>query len=322
MSAASDHIRTLKERAKLIEATRVFFREREYVEVETPSFSVCPGMDVHLDAFELKHPREDRFLITSPEYYMKRLLAEGADRIFQLSRSFRNKEEGHHHEPEFLMLEWYQCIDSETLLMQETEHLILQLAGLLKKESLTVHLPMFDAELNSSTVMVSLKRPWITLTVEEAIERFAKVHYSDVESNEDLFLEQWVEHVEPAIKRMGKPVWIRAWPQRLASLARIHPEGYAERVELYIGGVELCNGFVELTDPDEQLSRLISQRNERRLANKVVYPVDSAFMGALKKGLPPSYGNALGMDRLIMLLLEKKCIQDVIAFSCIHAPKP
>lgn len=277
----------LRARAAIMARVRAFFVERGYLEVETPIVVPSPGLDVHLDAV----PAGDRYLITSPEYQMKRLLAGGMQRIFQIVKCFRQREIGARHNPEFTMVEWYRAFSDVEAMIAETEALI-------------------------TTILPGLPTPFERLPVARAFARHAGVTEDEALSlPEELFFRLMVERVEPALAN-GPPVVLTEWPIAQASLARrcTHDPRVAERFEIMINGVELCNGFGELVDPAEQRARLLADQEERKRRGLPVYPIDERFASALEEGIPPSAGNALGLDRLIAMALNARSIGDVMTF--------
>ena len=277
----------LRERAAILGRVRAFFVERGYLEVETPIVVPSPGLDVHLDAV----PAGERFLITSPEYQMKRLLAGGMQRIFQIVKCFRQREIGARHNPEFTMVEWYRAFSDVDAMIAETESLI-------------------------AAIVPGVTAPFERLPIARAFARHAGVTEDEALAlPEELFFRLMVERVEPALAK-GPPVVLIEWPIAQASLARrcAHDPRVAERFEIMIEGVELCNGFGELVDPGEQRARLLADQDERRSRGLPVYPIDERFVAALEEGIPPSAGNALGLDRLIALALGARTIGDVMTF--------
>ena len=296
----------LRLRAQGRRAVRDYFDQRAFLEVETPSAVPSPGLDLHLDAFEVSGTRAPRWLITSPEYQMKRLLVGGAPRIYQLARCWRRGELGSHHQPEFTMLEWYRTFAGSEAVMRDTEELVAHVARALLQGSTVI--PGRGAP-------IDVAPPWRRMRVAEAFETFAGVTMNSVLPDEERFFRILVEAIEP---RLGSeaPVFLTHWPASMASLARIHPDdpSVCDRFEAYVAGIELCNGFGELTDPVEQRQRLAADQETRRREGKPVYPIDERFLGALEEGMPPSGGNALGFDRLMMLVSGAETIGDVIAF--------
>ena len=289
-------IEVLRLRAKAMEAVRRFFTERDFVEVETPSIVPCPGLDVHLSAFEVRDPggRTVGWLATSPEYQMKRLLSAGAERIFQLCRSYRAEEHGRHHEREFSMLEWYRAHATSDDVIRDTEGLMTRIA-----------------EAIGSADAAVLSSPWDRMTVDEAFDRHARRRVDP--ADEETFFRIWAEEVQPALGA-ERPVVVTHWPASMASLAKLHPDGTADRFEAFFRGIELCNGFGELTDAAEQRRRFERDRAHRREAGLPVYPIDERFLEALAAGMPESGGNALGIDRALMLLTGASSIQSVMPF--------
>jgi lysyl-tRNA synthetase class 2 len=284
-------------RAATLASIRRFFQERDFVEVETPAIVPSPGLDVHLEAFEVRTPkgRPAGWLATSPEYQMKRLLSAGAKRIFQLCRSYRGEEHGRHHEREFTMLEWYRADATSDDVIRDTEELVSFVADAIDQPA------------------PELQPPWQQLTVEGALQFYASVELEPLVNDEERFFRVWAEEVQPQLGS-ERPVVVTDWPSSMASLARLKPNGMADRFEAFFRGVELCNGFGELTDVTEQRRRFIADQAARRAAGAPVYPIDERFLDDLERGMPESGGNALGVDRLLMLLVDADSIQAVMPF--------
>ena len=300
-------MKRLRERAEAIGRVRRFFDARGFVEVETPALVPSPGLDLHLDAFEVAGGDRGapRWLITSPEYQMKRLLAEGWARIYQVARCFRRGEFGARHNPEFTMLEWYRANAGVESVMRDTEQLVAAVTGGLVR--------LGDRA-------VDLRPPFERLTVADAFARFAGWSVEETleaaSRDEDRFFRTLVEGVEPALERFDRGVFLVDYPASQAALARKKPDDprFAERFELYVAGLELCNGFGELVDPLEQRARLEHDREARRERGLPLYPLDERFLDALSR-VPPSAGNALGLDRLVALSCGTANIADVLAFA-------
>lgn len=298
----------LAARARAFAMVRSFFDRRGFVEVDTPSMVPCPGLDLHLDAYGVADSAH--WLITSPEYQMKRLLAGGIPRCYQLARCYRRGEVGGRHNPEFLMLEWYRAFAPVDAVMTDTEELVRQVITQLSGKTFV------DVE----GVRVDLEQPFERLTVADAFVRYAGVSADEAirwaTDDEDQFFRVLVDDVEPALARLGRPVFLTDYPAPFASLARLSPNDprVAERFELYVGSLEVCNGFGELTDPVEQRARFLRDQEHRRQQGKPVYPLDERFLAALEEGMPPAAGNALGLDRLVALGLSAKTIADVTSF--------
>jgi lysyl-tRNA synthetase class 2 len=296
----------LRARSEALHAVRRFFRARGFVEVETPVLVPSPGLDLHLDAIAA----DGGWLATSPEYQMKRLLAGGMDRIFQVAHVFRKGEIGARHNPEFTMLEWYRAFADAADVVSDTERLVRTVVRRLTgRLSLTV-----DGR------TVDLSKRFGRVSVLDAFERFAHVPANETIrlsiDDEELFFRILVDQVEPALAEQARPVFLVDFPIAQASLARPKPEDprLCERFELYVAGVELCNGFGELTDPAEQRSRLLRDQEARARRGKPVYPIDERFLAALAEGMPPSAGNALGFDRLVALCVGAPEIARTMAF--------
>ena len=289
-------LQVLRLRAKAMEAIRQFFSERDFLEVETPAIVPSPGLDVHLSAFEVRDPEGTPvgWLATSPEYQMKRLLSAGAERIFQLCRSYRAEEHGRHHEREFTMLEWYRAYGSSDDVIRDTEFLVAHIADVL-----------------ASADAGSLSSPWDRITVNEAFDEHAGETIDP--ADEARFFQTWAEAVQPQLGK-ERPVVVTEWPASMASLAKLNDNGTADRFEAFFRGIELCNGFGELTDAAEQRRRFERDRAHRGDAGLPVYPIDERFLEALELGMPASGGNALGVDRLLMLLTGASSIQSVMPF--------
>jgi lysyl-tRNA synthetase class 2 len=297
----------LTARARLLRLVRAYFDEQAFVEVDTPWAVPSPGLDLHLDAFEVVGERRGRrWLITSPEYQMKRILSAGFPRIYQLSHCARMDEEGQAHQPEFMMLEWYRAPGGMHDVMHDTEHMVFAVAGEMGLAS----------EIVFQGKSIDLTPPWDRMTVREAFHAFAGVVMDEVVHDEDAFFRILVEQIEPNLG-LRKPVFLTHYPRSMASLARQDPldPSVAERFEAYVAGMELCNGFGELTDAAEQRERLLSDQRRRAREGKVVYPIDERFLDALRVGVPAAGGNALGFDRLAMLLLDAHTIDDVVWFA-------
>lgn len=300
----------LRRRARLAAAVRAFFDARGYLEVETPYAVTAPGEEVHLATFatEQMTPNGERRALrlhTSPEFAMKKLLAGGVGRCFQLARVWRNGEGSDLHAPEFTMLEWYRPGGTMDDLIDEAAALLRAvLPPAFTCRGIECALEDFEklsvAEAFSRHVGADLLG---TLDDAPALAAQAGVALRDGEDWEDLFFRLLLDRVEPAIGR-GRPTFLTHWPAAQAALARRDPADprVAERFELFACGMELANAFVELTDPVEQRSRFEIDRARRHaLYGGPDWPLDEDFLAALEHGLPPCAGIALGFDRLAML---------------------
>ncbi|MBL8940772.1 MAG: EF-P lysine aminoacylase GenX [Archangium sp.] len=306
-------------------ALRRFFLSEGYLEVETPCLIGTPGLEPHIDPFEVPFiPQTDigskksLYLHTSPEYAMKRLLADpGCPPLFQLCKTFRNGEVSGHHNPEFTMLEFYRPNADYTAIMRDLE-------GALSAAEQAV----------APSRGCFTKTPFDRLTVRDALIRYAEidlrvhadgpslkraadargVYTGTSTSFDDVFFHIFLERVE---RKLGveRPTFLIEYPASMASLSRLKPgePEVAERVELYAGGIELANGFSELTDAVEQRQRLVEEQAFRRSLNRPVFELDERFLEAVGK-MPEAGGIAVGIDRVLMLMLEVTQIADVLLF--------
>jgi lysyl-tRNA synthetase class 2 len=291
--------RNLILRAKILQAVRLFFILNDYLEVETPVRIPAPAPETHIDAQEAG----GWFLHTSPELCMKRLLSAGYPRIFQICRCFRKQERGRMHLPEFTLLEWYTAGHTYLEMMVQCEKLIQFVAEAIG------HFVSIDYK-DRRTLLSS---PWDRMTVSEAFDRFSRISMKEALA-QNRFDEIMAIEIEPCLG-YDRPVFLYDYPASCGALARLKPDNpsVAERFELYIAGLELCNAFTELTDPVEQRKRFEEERQLRKHAGKIEYPMPESFLSALKD-MPAASGNALGMDRLILLLTGANSIDEVVAF--------
>jgi len=290
----------LQRRARLLQEIRKFFIEEGYLEVETPHRIPAPAPESHIDAV----PSDTWFLHTSPELCMKRMVAAGYDKIFQICRCWRERERGRLHLPEFTLLEWYQAGGDYRSLMGQCEELIRSVAraiGLGEKI-------IFRGK------DIDLSRPWKRISVKEAFQCYARTSVPEA-LEKNLFDEIMVQDIEPNLG-VGKPTFLYDYPAQRAALARLKEEDrtVAERFELYIGGLELANGFSELVDSEDQRERFHAENENRRFKGKLLYSTPDKFLAELDE-MPPSAGIALGMDRLAMVLLDSDTIDEVVAFT-------
>lgn len=315
-------------RAKILRAIRDFFWQKNFLEAETPIASSVPGQEPYLEIFdtEVRDDRGKKFsaaLNTSPEYAMKKLLAAGYQNIFQITKAFRNNESfGGLHNPEFTILEWYRQNASYVNIMKDIEDLVLHVLKNLGLPEIVEY----------QSGKIDWRAPWERLTVSEAMKKYAGVeglHYdalvaaakekgykvTDGEAYDSVFFKIFLNEVENKFNP-ERPVILYDYPVELAALSRKkdgHPD-LAERFEVYAGELELANAFGELLDADEQRARFLEDQKIRGAEGKKVYPIDEDFIEALRSGIAPSGGIALGVDRLIMLLTNQKNIEDVIFF--------
>ncbi len=300
-------MKELARRAELLASARAFFAGRGYLEVETPVLVPSPGLDVHLDAFETNGPPALRYLSTSPEYQMKRLLGDGHRRIVQVARAFRREENGQRHNSEFTMLEFYRAFATMDDILADTEQLVARLTeGAVRLEG---------------RAAIDTRPPFSRISVAEAFARYAGVDEATMlrlaSSDETRFFELLAFTVEPKLAELDHAVVLTRYPTQFASLARRCDDDsrYAERFEIYVAGVELCNGFGELTAEPEQRARFLADQAERTARGLPAYPIDERFLAALARGIPKCAGNAVGFDRLAALACGKADIADLLAFT-------
>jgi elongation factor P--(R)-beta-lysine ligase len=278
----------LRARSAIYSAIRRYFEGQRFVEVETPTFVPSPGLDPYVHSLG-KIQRGERldYLITSPEFHMKRLVVGGMPRIYQFARCFRAEELGSHHEPEFTLLEWYRAFADVSTVMRDTEEVV--------RAAFCV----------CGTLPQQLQGTFEVMTVQAAFTDYAGVTDVSRMATEDpeRYFSLWVDCIEPALAKREGPVFLTRFPLSMAALAQpCHDDPrFAERFELYYRGLELCNGYGELTDPGEQRVRFEREIERRRRNGEPLYPVDERFLAGLREGLPRASGNALGVDRLIAL---------------------
>lgn len=299
----------LEARAYLYEQIREFFTARKVLEVETPIINLCAVTDPHINSISINKKKHATFLHTSPEYAMKRLLAEFKRDIYQLCKVFRVAEEGKYHHPEFTMLEWYRVGWSYQDLMHEVDELIKSL--LLNKINLsqTKFITYQDVFIDNCGVdpcqakqqdySRACDRAGLSLRIDLSVQEY-----------QELLLDQAIAQHLPK----DRLTFIYDFPTQQAALAKINNAGMAERFEMYLGNIELANGFQELTNAQEQLARFEADNQKRQKFGKDKMEIDMQFITALNAGLPESAGVALGVDRLLMLILGVTEIKDVLAF--------
>jgi lysyl-tRNA synthetase class 2 len=301
---------SLRVRAGTLASIRRFFADRGVLEVETPALSAAAVTDLHLHSVACRLDLDDRrtrFLQTSPEYAMKRLLAAGSGPIYQTCKVFRDGERGRRHNPEFTMLEWYRPGFDHHRLMDEVEELLQAVLGVAAGERIS-YADAFrrhagvdphaasDGELRSRVVALGVA--------------------GVAELDRDDLLNLLLSHVVEPHLGSGRPSFLFDYPASQAALARVRPGNppVAERFEVFLDGLELANGFHELADPGEQRRRFEADLVERRRHGLPEVPVDERLLAALASGLPDCAGVALGVDRIVMRKVGTRDIADVIAF--------
>jgi len=292
--------KALWQRAKILQQIRRFFIDRGYLEVETPHRIPAPAPESYIDAIA----SGTWFLHTSPELCMKRMLAAGYEKIFQLCRCWREGERGSQHMPEFTLLEWYRAGCDYLGLMEECEDLILAVASGIGLGQKIIYR---DQE-------IDLTRPWERISVKEAFRAYSQFFMAEA-LERSLFDEIMIQDIEPRLG-IGKPTLIYDYPAQRRAMARLKKgdQTIAERFELYIGGLELANAFSELIDAEEQRKHFLQENINRHALGKPSYPMPERFLEGLVS-IPPSAGIALGVDRLVMVFLDAENIDEVVAFT-------
>jgi elongation factor P--(R)-beta-lysine ligase len=316
----------LRLRADLLWRLREFFHDRGFLEVETPILSADTVVDRHLDPFDVlvsSFPKADKtarrmWMQTSPEFAMKRMLAAGAGRIYQVAHVFRLDECGPLHNPEFTLVEWYQPGEGLDQGMQMTADLcqaVLAAAAAMTPSAAAAerisYAQAFERYVGINPHTAD-GRQLAALAKSLHIEAPASLSTDDRDGWLDIFM---VERIQPKLGA-PRPTLLYDYPASQAALARVRPGDVpvAERFELFIGGVEIANGYHELLDPAELRARNAQVNAQRRADGKPELPEDSRLLAAMENGLPPSVGVALGFDRLVMAALGAKTIDQVIAF--------
>ncbi|MBU9827070.1 elongation factor P--(R)-beta-lysine ligase [Rahnella perminowiae] len=316
----SASVANLLKRAAILAEIRRFFADRGVLEVETPAMSQATVTDIHLVPFETRFVGPGAadgmtlYLMTSPEYHMKRLLAAGSGPIYQMGRSFRNEEAGRHHNPEFTMLEWYRPRYDMYRLMNEVDDLLQQVLDCDSAETLSYQ-QAFTRHLSIDPLSADKTE------LREAAAKLDLSNIADIEEDRDTLLQLlFTMGVEPHIGR-DKPTFVYHFPATQASLAEISTEDHrvAERFEVYYKGIELANGFRELTDSREQRQRFEQDNRKRAARGLPQHPIDNNLLDALAHGMPECSGVALGVDRLIMIALGAASLSDVLAFPVTRA---
>lgn len=312
MNETNRRLSILRDRSAMLKAARQFFYSRDVLEVDCPLITQAASVDAHIDLIPTQHSTGIRYLHSSPEYGMKRLLVEGIGDIFQLAHVFRQEEVGSKHNPEFMMAEWYRLNFSFEEMITETIDFARLFVGPLPSRVVSYR----DVFLEYAQI-----DPFNS-TTEELLQvlKNAKVPlYADVENeSKDNILNLILGMlIEPHLGQ-GEILALAYYPSTQAALAktRAFPEGLvAERFELYLNGIELANGYHELADAKEQRQRFVEANHERTLLGKESLPIDEQFLAALGKGLPECCGVAVGVDRLMMLRHQCAHIGEVMAFN-------
>ena len=321
----------LEARARILSAVRGWFERQGFLEVETPARVRAPGQEVHLDAISTgaasRRERDARWLVTSPEYAMKRMCGAGFEKIVSVGKCWRAEEAGPHHQSEFTMIEWYRAHAPLTRIADDCEEL-----ARIARDAVVATWKGGAPSVEGGGPRVGFVRTTVrelfrqhagtALAGDESpedlrrIARACDVNTGNAEAWDDIFFQIWLDRIEPVLATAANPTFVFDWPTPLAALARRHSADprIAERFELYAGGLELVNAFGELIDSSEQRARFMSESVARGAAGKVTYPIDEALLAALDR-MPPTSGSAMGFDRFAMWILGLPEIRDVMAFA-------
>ena len=322
-------------REKVVDTIRSFFKEQGFHEVQTPILVPIPSIEPNLEVFKTelrtsKGVARNGYLIMSPEFSIKKLLAAGVGSCFEITHCFRNDEEvSRLHNPEFTMLEWYRIHADYKDVMKDFENLFLEILRNINPKLDPAHW-IYQGE------SYDLSLPWTKLSVSEAFEKYAgidtetlldekkllvagtsKGYLVDAKTTwEQMFYQIFLNEIEAKLRDSHKPVFIYDYPISQASLSRPKREDprFAERFEVFLAGVELGNCFSELTDAKAQKERFLSDSAERKKLGKTDYPIDEELIEALDSGLPPVSGIAVGVDRLVMLAADVESVADTMFF--------
>jgi lysyl-tRNA synthetase class 2 len=327
---ASDEVRRVFEmRSRIVSAIRRFLEERGFIEVETPTLQPLYGGAAARPFTTLHHALGQTFYLRiAVELYLKRLIVGGFERVFEITKNFRNEGIDRHHSPEFTMLEWYEAYADYERIMAETEDLI-------RSVTIAVHgEPRFTKD--GATIDVSAA--FARLTLREAIRQATGIDYVAHPDQASLLAAAraagadiasdtvWPRIVDELLKQFVRPHLIQPtflldYPVELSPLAKRKPEDptHVERFQLYIGGGEIANAFTELNDPMDQLARFVEQQRDREAGDEEAMPIDEDYVNALMYGMPPTGGIGIGIDRLTMLLADQTNIRDVILFPAMRA---
>lgn len=297
----------LRKRADILRTLRDFFYQRHITEVETPLLCVAGTTDAYLDSITATINHEIRYLQTSPEYAMKRLLAAGIGDCYQICKAFRCDESGRYHNPEFTMLEWYRLDFDHHQLMNDMDDLLQTILKCLPAKRISYQ-QLFLEHLNINPHAASIE------DLKKIAPELCEALNVETDTKDDYLMLLLSHLIEPKIG-FDRPCFIYDYPASQAALAKVRDNAFAERFEVYVNGIELANGFHELQSADEQRKRFLHDNEKRKQLNKPEVPIDQRLLEALKHGLPACAGVALGVDRLIMLALKKNNLQAVLSFD-------
>ncbi len=311
-SAASKKLQFLQKRALMLKKARQFFEERKVMEVDCPILSASASVDAHIDLIACTACNEKRFLHSSPEYGMKRLLALGSGDIYQLSHVFRDSEHGVRHNPEFMMAEWYRCGLSLEALMEETCQFISLFVGDLPRQYISYQ-ELFLQHTGLDPFSVSCEA-LLEFCAKQGVEAPFDPRHN---TKDDLLSFIVATCIDPHLGR-GCLTVVPYFPPSQAALAQVRTVAghlVAERFEVFCEGLELANGYHELQNPSEQRRRFEEANQLRLQLGKEMLPIDERFLYALEQGLPDCSGVAVGFDRLMQLHCHASSIAEVIAWD-------
>nr|WP_295905735.1 EF-P lysine aminoacylase EpmA [uncultured Bdellovibrio sp.] len=299
-----------------VQGLRDFFTSQDFIELKTPSLVVCPGTEPSLDVFsttlKVGSRTQKLYLPTSPELHLKKALALGAEKIFEIAPCYRNGEVTERHQPEFLMLEWYRAFDNLTSIKKDVENLVHTLTKLLKVSGPRSVKSYSIAELFKSYCDFDLRPD----TTKEELKKLAEKLQVDVrsaDSIDDFFFLIFMEKIESKLPPEDL-IFVEKYPPYQAALARLTDDGWGDRFEVYWKGLELANAFHELNHPEIQRLRSAEDLEKKKDLHKEVVSLDEEFFECLEAGMPPSGGIALGVERLFMAMLGKEHISDLRLF--------
>jgi len=294
-------------------SVRQIFKEKSFQEIKTPTLVACPGTEPSIEVFETEFREGSKikkyFLPTSPELNLKKLLAEGAEKIFEIAPVFRNGERTDRHSPEFLILEWYRSFANLNRIKMDVTEIIDVLCTQMKVKPPAGILHLAVPELFKQYCGFELK-PDTTAEELKALAQKLQVDVSAAVTIDDYFFLIFIDKIENKWPQ-DHLVFVEKYPPYQAALARIANDGWAERFEVYWKGLELANAFHELNDPVLQKERAIKDLQQKKLLNKKSIDLDESFFSALSFGMPPSAGIALGLERLYMVLTDTKEISSL-----------
>ncbi len=302
---------------QFVSAVRNFFQDRDFLEIQTPSLVICPGTEPSLDVFstELKigSRRESLYLPTSPELHLKKTLARGAEKIFEIARCYRNGEKTSRHLPEFLMLEWYRSYDNLSSIQNDVEKLVEKMIARFKVLGPHSVKRYSVSDLFRSYCDFDLK-PDTTLHELKSLAQRLCVDISSAQSLDDYFFLIFTEKIEEKLPN-DELIFVEKYPPYQAALARLTEDGWGDRFEVYWKGLELANAFHELNDPLVQRLRSKEDIQKKIEMGKEIVPLDEDFFRHLEAGMPPSAGIALGLERLFMALFDITDIEEMRIFQ-------